>query len=252
MSQVAMIAEPIKPIDKIETDDLSFGSLAIPTDMPAILSAAQVVAGIRKRFDQLWALEVEDEFLTESFEDNDRLVPFGRHHYAFSGCKRLNSQSGQFVENGPCLFPCGVWAWNGSLQQNLQAFDQCAYLSAKKYDWVDKSFYLSNAGIPVGSLDEEIKRLKNSCMRTWVIELFDSRRRWKVLSNLEIVDGAHCHVLVDGGQYKMWIDPSLGFAARLFEIYLHAAASKAERPLLNRVVYRDFRHMHDDFWAPWL
>lgn len=243
-----MIAEPIEPFNEFA---LRPSSQLIPlmlADGPAKLNAAQILAGMRHRFDRLAAFEVECDFVQKSFQGDDKLVPFGRSHYAFSGHKRFSSQSGQHLENSPCIFPHAVSAWNGTVQQRYQTFDKSAYLEAEKDDWVDFSFYLNNAAIPIGSVDEEIARLRPSCQRTYIFELFEPRRSWKVLPELEIVDDAICHVLLDSDQLKLWIDPELGFAVRLLE-YSWGKIVNGRRQILSRTEFRDFRSTRGDFYA---
>jgi hypothetical protein len=71
-----------------------------------------------------------------------------------------------------------------------------------------------------------------------------------VLPQLELVDGAHCHVVKVGTQQKIWIDPMIGFAVRFCEFYRWSPIP-LKLVLSYQCVQRDFRCHRDDIWLPW-
>lgn len=245
-----MIAEPIEPINSGEPDQWSIGE-PISTRESAVLTAAQVLAGMRSRCDRVWALDVEYDFFQKSFVDDDNLVPFGKNRDAFLREKRFKSQSGQHLADCETVFfPRATWAWNEEIQQDYQAPDQSADIRPQKYDWVDSSLYLHNACLPVGSVRDELSRLKGTCRCTYITELFRTRRNWTLRPNLELIDGIPCHVLTDGDQYTFWVDPELDFATR----QLASSTGKTigtRRQTTSRTAFRDFRAIRDGFHAPW-
>jgi hypothetical protein len=246
-----MIAEPIEPMSDGELDE-PFIAEPVPTREPAGLTARQVLAGMRNRMDQLWAFDVEYDFLQKSFVGDENLVPFGRYREAFSREKRFKTQSGQHLADCPTVFfPAAIWAWSGSLQQDFQACDPSAYIKQEKSDWVDRSFYLHSACLPTGSIEEELARSKvGCCNHTFVSDLFGPRQNWMVRPHCELVDESPCYVLTDGDRCTFWIDPSLGFSPRLLENSTGKTIN-GRRQTTNRTAFRDYTLVRDGFHVPW-
>jgi hypothetical protein len=239
MTQVLVSAENAdKNADR--SGEVLAGHIAVPepTNAPAKLTFSELRDALRHRYDDLTALEIEYVFDVKSFDGDLDRVPNGYEHFAFSADKRFKAQSG--THDGKEVYPHAIWAWNGEIQQSLHPIDEQAYIEAEKQDWLDSDMYLSNAGIPVESLDAEWNRVKQSCCRPWVHHLFDGRWHWEVMPKLEIVDGCHCHLLVANGRLRVWVDADLGFAIRFLEW-----------PDLARSAFRDFRRIGNAMWLPW-
>src|SRR3989304_8847072 len=97
--------------------------------------------------DKVKAVEVDYIINTETFKGEDKIIPWVHQHFAFSAEKRFKAQS------GPCrdenyVYPHGVWAWDGSLQQEYSPESRDARLEAEQNTWTNFDFYLSHAGIP--------------------------------------------------------------------------------------------------------
>jgi len=226
--------------------------LPVRTDLPAALTFKQLREAVRHRFDPLNALEIEYVFEQWRIEDDDRNVPYGEKHFAFSGPKRFKAQS--IIELDGSYVPVShIWAWDGAVQQSFQCRSNDAYIKVERDNWTDHDIYLNNVGIPVVSPEEDWKRAKPTCSRSWLhLLLFDRRWRWTVLPHLEVVDGAACYVIESKGRERLWLDPTLDFAARLYENRWHGRNLKDDDwPVMNRTAFRDFRLANNGIWLPW-
>lgn len=239
MTPIPMIAEPYEPdLSRPESRPNRAIDVPVPTDKPAFSSFAQLRDFMRRRFDRLWALDVEYVFNAESYCEDPGLVPFGRYRYAFRHEKRLKIQSNN--HDGSLVYPSYIWAWNGDIQQDFHAQLKNADHEAKKSDWLNSDIYLCNACIPCGSVEDEYTAAKNTCTIPLLQRVFDARWRWKVLPKLEAVEGAPCHVIESNDRVRLWVDPALDCAVRI-----------VAWGTMSRVALRDFRLMADNLWMPW-
>ncbi len=225
-------------------------TLPTPTELPASLSPDELRECLRRRYDKLKALEVEYTFNNQVFGGEDRIVPCGRLHFAFSAEKRFKAQSSP-CRDGEFVYPHGVWAWDGKVQQTYESESQDAFLDGEQKAWTNCDFYLRTAGIPIGSLEDELANSTKACRPPpWIHRIMGSTDRWRVQSQLELVDGAHCHVVQLGYRHKIWLDPVIDFAIRFRESYSRRHVLSNWR-IIGRYAYRDFRCFADDIWLPW-
>ncbi len=239
MTPIPMIAEPYEPdLSTAESRPNRAIEAPVPTNETAYLSVEQLHDFMRRRFDRLWALDIEYVFNAESYCENTRHVTFGRTRYAFRHEKRLKIQSNK--HEGSLVYPSYTWAWNGDLQQDFHARFKDAYQKPEKSDWLNSDIYLCNACIPCGSVEDEYTATKNTCTIPLLQRVFDARWRWKVLPKLEAVEGAPCHVIESNDRVRLWVDPALDCAVR-FVAWGN----------MSRVALRDFRLMADNIWMPW-
>lgn len=240
MTSIPMIAELYEPdLSTAESRPNRAIEMPVPTDEAAYLSLEQLRDGIRRRFDRLWALDVEYVFNVESYCEDPRIVPFGRFRYAFQNEKRLKSQSNIWPD-GKGFNPDHIWAWNGHLQQDFQAASKHAFVKAVKAKWNDNDSYSSFAGVPTGPPGDGINAFKNHYVRVLLKRRFFPARHFKVLPILERVDGATCHVIESSDGTKFWIDSQHNCAVRFMAF-----------KNVWRVALRDYRCMAEGIWLPW-
>lgn len=253
------------------------GEIALPTltELPATLTAEELRTCFRRRYDHLKALDIEYIFNAHSFEGDLDIVPYGQMHFAFSGEKRLKLQSGggrsypstlpaqaDGTHYFPYKYPHDAWCWNGEIQQDFHSGGSSSHVNASKNDWVDSDIYLSNAGIPIGTFDDQGAACQGSCYsRSWTLEVIDQSQDWEVLPRLEFINGAACHVLQSKSRYvkRLWIDPKIDFGVRFKDQCSRPLRSRlriqnmphTKWPVLHRTAIRDYRLVGGRVWLPW-
>lgn len=224
--------------------------LPILSEVVASYGVDEILQGVIARFDRLRAMEVEYHQHTRSFDWSEHSIPFGRYHFGFSGCKRFLAQSNAGNREA-FVYPHVVWAWNGRIQQTLDPEDSCAYIESDFMDFIKRDLYTMTVSIPTSLDSETHARQRGDPAQVWKQWLLDKSREWVVLPQMEMVDGAACHVLRSQDRGKLWIDPSIDYAVRFRESHRHLRSLTIDEwPLSSRCAFRDYRCI-DGIWLPW-
>ena len=110
MLQLSDSMKNCRPPDNADREPTTKIAPAIPTGIPAFLTATQICDGIHHRYDRIHALEIEYDYTSRTFVEDERHVPFAEYHFAFSGPNRFKAQS-IVTTDGRYVYPHHFWAW---------------------------------------------------------------------------------------------------------------------------------------------
>ncbi len=213
MLQLSDSMKNCRPPDNADREPTTKIAPAIPTGIPAFLTATQICDGIHHRYDRIHALEIEYDYTSRTFVEDERHVPFAEYHFAFSGPNRFKAQS-IVTTDGRYVYPHHFWAWDAQLQQNFNVDSKDAYIKTEKDEWVEHDIYLSTAGVPIESFEQEWAHVKGTCIRPWLYQFVDRRWHGKCFRASKWSTVRMCHVLQSKFKDKVWIDPEIGFGVR--------------------------------------
>ncbi|HVC99371.1 MAG TPA: hypothetical protein VND64_37240 [Pirellulales bacterium] len=227
-------------------------TLPQPADTPATLSFEQIRNAIRARHATIKAMEVEYEFTTDvQYRDPMLREPVPRivQHFAFKGEKRFSSLSAppRGDVNGPLAVDLAL-TFDGAVAQRYFPRGGEGSLDTHKEMSIDADNYVAMLAIP---LTDSQRSLASESDEFLPFALDRAEAEWRVAPNLEIVDGARCHVLVSKHRQRIWVDPSIGFAMRFRELHQRVGGRPVDQwPLMSREAFRAYRDVQDEIWLP--
>ena len=165
--------------------------------------------------------------------------------------KRFKAQSNAAVYE-PFFYPDVVWAWDGQVQRTHNPRNQNGYVESEFEQFSDLDLYLGKVRIPLRRDEPNVAARRPTCVPPWEYTLNDDALDWEALPQLEVVDGAACHVLQSNRQEKIWIDAEIGFGIRFREFCRRLRDASSEKwPVSGQSAFRDYRLAGGEIWLPW-
>ena len=220
--------------------------IAMPTKSSkhAYLTFDQIRDGMKSWYKGLWAIEVEYVKIAHRGKLESEFQPKMRIHYAFKGEKRFLSQ---YI--GEDTLADATLTFDGSVgQQYLPKQTRCTIVK-EKGSFIDIDAYASGIGYVLSDKDRS-RVATHPFILPSALEV--ASLKWFVEPQLEIVDGAECHILhSDPSGQRIWVDPAIGFAMRFREIrQVIEKLSPDQWPLALRVQFTDYQEISPKTWLP--
>jgi len=236
-----------------------------PTNKPATLTFEELREGVRKYYNKIQALEVEYSIIQQRPNDMEDLplvrdiVPETRRHFALKGEKRY-AESDSILpttvkpnRKGAPKYDKYINAYDSKSFRVYRPSEKQGQILKDKHRSVDLDFYASSLFIPISdeaqaTLEQSTFYLPNAL--DYTPEGLDGPY-WSVRPTLETVDGFPCHVLESKDLDRIWVDPSIGFAAR-FRSIRHPLKSLPpnDRPLMQSSYFTDYAEVGTNTWLP--
>jgi hypothetical protein len=138
-----------------------------------------------------------------------------------------------------------IYAYNGVEMRSFEPFHSLGHIHPARLDAVDSlhMWYFDSMSIPTGA------RAARQSQSAWYLPVALSLSSvYRVLPNMQVVDGFPCHVVTSGPD-TIWIDTEHGFAMRRRVWFQMRNLSRP--PVLAFIhVNKDFRQCADNIWLP--